>query len=66
MVAPAVVEAVAADIRMEERGAMIIPLMFQFVIQPITTFRISEAEITPAMVPVPIKRTATGAILDNP
>ena len=42
------------------------PLTFHPVSQDITTSFISEAEMTPAIVPVPIKSNATGAIFERP
>ena len=66
IVAPAVVEAVAAAIKMEEKGAIILPPTFHPCRKVMTTSFKSEAEMTPARVPVPTRSRATGAILESP
>ena len=65
-VAPAVVEAVAADINAPDTGAIIISLKWACSSScRIQSFRV-EFLITPAIVPVPIKSTATVDIFWRP
>ena len=66
IVAPAVVDAVAAHINVPERGAIMVPPLLQPASRFISMSFIVEAFITPAKAPVPIRSMAMVDILPNP
>jgi hypothetical protein len=65
-VAPAVVDAVAAHIKIPDRGAIITPPSFQLASRCIKISLMSEAFIIPAKAPVPIRSIAIEDIFSNP
>ena len=66
IVAPAVVLADAALIRIDETGAIMAAPPSHPEIIPISKSFTAEAFITPAIVPVPTRRTAIGDIFSRP
>lgn len=66
MVAPAVVEAVAADISAPAIGAINVPPLLQPASKPTSTSLIAEALMIPANVPVPTSKMAMPDIFSNP